>query len=682
MMNLITETHIAPSGEERVLLLPDWSTFDVSTVVEEAIMLFDQGRALADSIASLAHPAFHTVVLPWEAQHEKLVLVAGTLSHLKGVMSGDMPDVLDVADRVTELYAAYDNDISMHVGLYRAYVAVRDNTSHFASLSDDERRIVTETIRQFELSGVGLPPETLVTMKQLRERASALSVSYENNIQRYTDAWFCHVTDASEFDGIPASDRERMKQEAVSRQLTGWVITLQFPDVIAVLMYANHRPLRKHVADARRMIGSTPEWDNTQVSKDILVNAHAQARLLGFEHYAQFSLEPKMARGVGVLGVQSFLRAVHGRAFPKASEEYARLTAYAQDKLGISTLEAHDFLYAERILREEMYALDLEEVRAYIPFTKAMEAISSITQKTFGFSLLKRTDIPTWHPSVVFYELRDEAGALRGAFYADMYARKGKRSGAWMDTLVTSRRTPNGTLVPVAYLVCNAPVPGESGEAYLTHDELVTLFHEFGHTFHLVSAEPVHTDLSMNNVEWDTVELPSQWMENYAWVPDVLRSLSAHRDTGLSMSDEMIAKLLSSRHFHTGLSTVRQLRFSLYDLELYSTPPDDALDPTALWHSMGDLDVRPTHPNDKGVNNFRHIMSGGYSAGYFSYMWALALVAQAWEPFESDPMNREVGARFHREIIAPGASRPMEESFESFCGKLNPDALSRYLGLL
>ncbi len=680
-MNTRTEIHTAPSGEHRVLRLPDWGSFRTDTIVSEVEALHDEGYKLAETIASLAQPTFQEVVLPIEDLNDRMAMVIGPLEHLKGVMSADIPEIVRVADRVSELQSAFSAKMALHVGLYRAYVAIRDG-EQFHALSDDEKRIITESIRKRELSGVGLPEDEKAQLTQVYEETARFSTQYENNIQDSTDAWHYVVVDVSELDGVPADDIARMAEEAVMRKEKGWVITLQMPDVMAILMYAKNRALRARVADARREIACHGAYDNIPVSKKILALAHKQAKILGFSQYAELSLEPKMARQGGVAGVQNFLMGLHAYAFPKAQAEYVLYEEFARTRLGITDPAPHDFLFVERLMQEEQYAIDHEALRAYMPFSKAMEAIAHIVQATFGLTLVKRTDVSVWHPSVVFYELRDSVGALRGAFYADMYARKGKRSGAWMDTLTTSRRTKDGTLVPVAFLVSNAPTPQSGQEAYLAHDEIVTLFHEFGHTFHLIAGEPVYRSLSMNHVEWDTVELPSQWMENYAWEPEVLTRMSAHRETGQPLPREMIDRLLSSRHFHTGLSTVRQLRFALYDMKLYSTyDPEAPLDPVAVWHDMDGLDVRTTHPDERMVTNFRHIMSGGYSAGYFSYMWALGLVAQAWEPFAQNPFDREAGRRYHREIIAPGASRPMQESFERFVGPLRPEALSRYLGL-
>jgi oligopeptidase A len=419
----------------------------------------------------------------------------------------------------------------------------------------------------------------------------------------------------------------------------------------------------------------------------LIKNADAKAKLLGYPSYAHQSLVRKLAASVGVLGVRKFNEDIAALARPKAQAEYEAMKAFAKEKLGIEELAPWDFMYVDEKMRQSLYTLDNEEVRKYFPFERVMKGLAFLIKSIYGVTMLENSHASVWHPSVKFYELYDEAGVLRGAFYADMYAREGKQPGAWMDVLLASRKLSDGVVIPVAYLVCNARKPGDGKEAYLTHDEVQTLFHEFGHTEHHVLGLSEYQDQSMNHVEWDTVELPSQLFECWTWEPELLRLMTAHEETMSPIPEDLVTRMLDAKFFNTGLFSLRQATYGFFDWELYSNyDAQNPVDPNALWKNVAaTMDVRPLDEVNCFPNSFKHIFSGGYSAGYFSYMWALGLSADTFLSFkeEGDIFSRKVGQRLLDEIIAPGSERPMAESFEIFRGrKLDPKALAVHLGLL
>jgi oligopeptidase A len=481
-----------------------------------------------------------------------------------------------------------------------------------------------------------------------------------------------------------------MQEAAKEKSLEGWLITLQQPDMMAVLTFAQSSQLREEVQRAYLTVASElsgeGRWDNAPVMQGILRNAYEHAKLLGRSQYAELSLATKMAASVGVDGVRKFIDDLIARARPKALLEFAAMKKFAAEKLGITDFKPWDFLYVYEHMMQDLYAVDQEKVREYFPFEKVISGLATLLERIYGVNMVE-TQVSVWREGVKFYEVYDAHGVLRGALYADMYAREGKKSGAWMDTLVSSRKLPEGMQIPVAYLNCNASRPTEGGDAYLTHDDVITLFHESGHVFHHLMGLTDHPDLSMNHVEWDTVELPSQFLENWCWDKEMLVLMSEHKVTKETIPDDLIARMLAAKFFNTGLFTLRQLCLGYFDMELYSRyDPATPVDPNVLWKEVAStIEVRPSHPDSRFPNSFGHIFAGGYSAGYFSYMWALGLAADARAVFDEagDIFSRTVGERFVAEVLAPGSSRPMAESFRRFRGRdLDPDALAIHLGLL
>ncbi len=691
MMKFTHTTTTTPSGKKRILALPDWSTFAIDTVIPELEVLFARGRKLADDIALLPDPTFADIVPPFEEIDAAISSVAGPVRHLKATMLKSYPGIQELEKQVAVLGTNYGTDMAFHEGLYAAYKRLRDG-AHFASLKEQERYLIERTIRDFELAGVSLSPEKKAALKALNEEGTELSTKFSNNDQDSTDAWSMVLPDATRLVGVPKDDRDRMENAQKEKGGAGFLVTLQQPDAVAILTYAEDRALREIVAGAWVTTGSefsSPDgkWDNGPVTRAIVENAHKSAQVLGYTTYAEVSLAKKMAASVGVAGVQAFLDELGSLAKKKAMQEFETMQRFASERLGIAKIESWDMAFVEERMRKELYTIDSEEVRQYFPFTKVMEGLSYTLKQLFDLTLVLRADVVAWHPEVVFYELRDADGVRCGSFYADMYAREGKRPGAWMDVLLAARETPEGMIEPVAYLNCNASRSSDGADAYLMHDQVETLFHEFGHTFHHVAGRSELLDLSMEGVEWDTVEWPSQFMENWTWEEDALKLMTAKKGSGEPIPKELIDRMNAVRHFNTGLATWRQVMFGLYDWELYSHYDVNApIDPMALWWKMyREMDFRPIHPNNRFPDGFHHIFGGGYGAGYFSYNWALGLAADSFLKFKEvgDIFSRTVGMLYLNEVIAPGSSRPMSESFRKFRGRdLDPKALAIHLGLL
>ncbi len=691
MMNYTHTWKTFPNGVKRVLTLPDWTSFAVDTIIPELTPLLLEGRALADEIAAKPIPAFHDLVTRFENLGEEISLIYGPLSHLKSVEKKTYPGIEEVHQEATQLLTDYGTDISLHEGLYKALVRYAES-AEFAALGHKEQYLITHSIKDFELAGVALPPEKKVELKRLNTEGADLGVTFSAHVQDSSDVWEKIVTDVTLLAGIPEDDLEAMAESAKVKGKTGWRITMQVPVYIAVVTYADNRELRKEVYRAFNnratvLPDGDAKFDNAPVMAALLKNADESAKLLGYPTYADYSLVKKMAASVGVEGVRDFNQKLAALARPKAEAELHAIETFAKDKLGLDTFEVWDFAYVEEKMRQELYQLDSEAVRKYFPYTKVMQGFAALLKSVFGVTLVENTNASVWHPTVKVYDLFDDTGVQRGTFYADMFAREGKKDGAWMDVLIASRKLGDGTVIPVAYLNCNGRMSVGGKEAYLLHDDVVTLFHEAGHTLHHVLGLSEYQEQSMEHVEWDTVELPSQLLENWTWEPEMLRLMSAHEDTGEVIPDDVIERMIAAKNFNTGMISLRQFLYGAFDWELYSRyDPASPVDPNVLWRDMVKrIDVRPLDATTHFPNAFSHIFAGGYSAGYFSYMWALGLAADAYLPFKEagDIFSRVVGDRLLREIIAPGSERPMAESFEAYRGrKLDPKALAIHLALI
>lgn len=633
--------------------------------------------------------ATSTETVTWENYASKLEDIEERLSrawsqvgHVNAVVnSPEMREAYnDNLSKLTDFYA----DLSQDERLYAKYRTLR-NSQQFDALTDTQKKIVENELRDFRLGGAELPVQQKARFKEIQEELSKLSSKFEENVLDNTNDYALYMHDAEALKGIPADVLEAAADAAKAEDKTGWKFTLHFPSYLPVLQYADNRELRETLYRAyatRASEFSKPEWDNTPIIAQILKLRHEAAQLLGFDNYAELSVATKMADSAQ--HVKTFLQDLAAKAKPFALRDKIELEEYAA-KLGIKDMQAWDVSYVSEKLREDKYAFSDLEVKQYFPESKVLAGLFRVVETIFGIHVNK-SSAPVWHQDASFYDIKDHQGELIGQFYLDLYARNNKRGGAWMDEAITRRKSAGGITKPVAYLTCNFSAPVGDKPALFTHDEVLTMFHEFGHGLHHMLTEVDDYSVSgIKGVEWDAVELPSQFMENFCWEWEVLRHMTAHVETGEQLPRALFDKMVAAKNFQAGMQTVRQIEFSLFDIRLHSEfDPHGTTTALDLIEQVRDevAVVRPPKWN-RFPHNFTHVFSGGYAAGYYSYKWAEVLSADAYSMFEEDGvLSREAGQRYWQEILAKGGSRSAMESFAAFRGREpNIDALLRHNGM-
>jgi oligopeptidase A len=536
---------------------------------------------------------------------------------------------------------------------------------------------------------VALDEDKKQRYREISQQLSSLSSKYSDNILDATNAWFKQITQLDALAGIPESGLEMAQQAAKQRNLEGWVFTLDFPSYYSVLAYADNRELRAELYRAYTTraseLGANPAWDNTQTMRDILRLRQEEAELLGFANYAEVSLAMKMAETTQE--VVAFLEDLAKRSKPFAELEFAEVRTFAQEQLGMNEVQAWDVTYISEKMKEARFDFSEEDLKPYFPVGKVVQGLFSLVERLYKVRIQQATEVDTWHPDVSFYQVFDVDGSLRAEFYLDLYARQHKRGGAWMSDYCGRFKRKAGLQVPVAFMTCNGTPPVGDKPALFTHDEVVTLFHEFGHGLHHMLTTVDYPDIAgINGVEWDAVELPSQFMENWCWEPEVLRMISGHWQTAEPLPTELFNKMQAARHFQTAMMMVRQLEFALFDMRLHLDP--QAAEPGHLEQIQAEVRhavavINPP-PFNRMVHSFSHIFAGGYAAGYYSYKWAEVLSADAYARFEEEGLfSAEVGQAFLEEILQVGGSRPAMDSFIAFRGrKPQIEALLRHSGLV
>ena len=667
--------------------LPRFDAIEPDHVVPAVDALLAQQRAAIDALVSGAVPrTWDGVMQPQEDLDDRLSRAWAPVSHLHSVR--DTPALRDAYGEALEKITDWETELGQNRDLYEAVRAVRDGAG-FAALTPVQQRIVTESIRDFELSGVALEEPARSRYREIANELSKLSTEFEQALLDATDAWHLDVADAGALAGLPDSALALLRQYAQEAGTEGWRITLQHPSYVAVLTHADDRALRHTVyeAYATRASDQGPHagrFDNAPRIERIMALRHEAAGLLGFPNAAEESLATKMAaESARVLG---FLRDLAARAKPVAERELAELAVFARDTLGIDALAPWDVAYASEKLRIARYALAEEELKPYFPAERAIEGVFAVSERLFGVRFAARGGVPSWHPDVRYYDVLDAGGAVLAGVYLDLYARSGKRGGAWMDVCRTRRRHAGGVQQPVAFLTCNFAPPAGELPSLLTHDDVVTLFHEFGHGLHhLLTEVDFPSAAGIAGVEWDAVELPSQFMENFCWHRGTLDLFARHWRSGAPLPDDLFRRMTAARHFQAGLFLVRQLEFALFDFRLHLE-----YDPTQGARALPLLEevrreVAVVHPPSwhRFPHSFSHIFAGGYGAGYYSYLWAEVLSADAFARFEeAGVLDRGTGEAFRRAVLAVGGSRPALESFIAFRGREpDPTALLRSYGL-
>nr|WP_186343823.1 oligopeptidase A [Pseudomonas peli] len=648
-------------------------------------------QILADNRAAMsrlleqqaADPSWDGLVLALDELGARLGQAWSPVSHLNAVCNS--PELRAAYEACLPKLSEYWTEIGQNQPLFQAYQALAE--SHAAAGFDVAQQTILEhALRDFRLSGIDLPAEQQKRYGEIQMKLSELASKFSNQLLDATQAWTKHVTDEAALDGLTESAKAQMKQAAEAKSLDGWLISLEFPSYFAVMTYANDRALREelYAAYCTRASDQGPnagQNDNGPVMQEILALRQELAKLLGFGNYAELSLASKMAETTDQ--VLSFLRDLGVRGKPFAEQDLRELQAFAAEQ-GCNELQSWDVGYYSEKLREQRYSISQEILRAYFPIDKVLTGLFAIVEKLYGIQINELSGFDTWHPDVRLFEIT-ENGAHVGRFFFDLYARANKRGGAWMDGARDKRRTADGTLIsPVANLVCNF-TPAVGGKpALLTHDEVTTLFHEFGHGLHHLLTRVEHAGASgINGVAWDAVELPSQFMENWCWEPEGLALISGHYETGEPLPQDLLDKMLAAKNFQSGLMMVRQIEFSLFDFELHATHGDGRSVLDVLEGIRQEVSVLRPPAYNRFPNSFAHIFAGGYAAGYYSYKWAEVLSADAFSKFEEEGVfNSATGQAFREAILARGGSQAPMVLFVDFRGREpSIDALLRHLGL-
>ncbi|TXH91894.1 MAG: oligopeptidase A [Pseudomonas sp.] len=654
--------------------------------VEPAIeqILADSRAAIAELLKTQqANPSWDGLVLALDELNARLGRAWSPVSHLNAVCNN--AELRAAYEACLPRLSEYWTEMGQNRPLFEAYDALAKSPAA-AGFDVAQKTILEHALRDFRLSGIDLPAEQQQRYGEIQMKLSELGSKFSNQLLDATQAWTKHITDEAALAGLTDSAREQMAQAAQAKELDGWLITLEFPSYYAVMTYADDRALREEVYTAycTRASDQGPnsgQHDNGPVMAEILDLRQELARLLGFAHYSELSLASKMAENTDQ--VLHFLRDLAVRSKPFAAQDLEELKAFAAEQ-GVSDLQSWDVGYFSEKLRQQRYSISQEEVRAWFPIDKVLSGLFAIVQKLYGIEIAELKDFDTWHPDVRLFEIR-ENGAHVGRFFFDLYARANKRGGAWMDGARDKRRGADGKLVsPVANLVCNF-TPAVGGKpALLTHDEVTTLFHEFGHGLHHLLTRVEHAGASgINGVAWDAVELPSQFMENWCWEPEGLALISGHYESGEPLPQALLDKMLAAKNFQSGLMMVRQLEFSLFDFELHATHGDGRSVLQVLEGIRDEVAVVRPPAFNRFANSFAHIFAGGYAAGYYSYKWAEVLSADAFSKFEEDGvLNPATGRAFREAILARGGSQAPMVLFVDFRGREpSIDALLRHLGL-
>ena len=664
--------------------LPRFAEFKPESVTPALDQLLAENRALADDLRNQdAVPDWENFIAPLDDGNERLRRAWGQVAHLNAVMnSQQLRDVYNAnLPRITQ----YFSELAQDETLYGKYKALRASDA-FLRLTDAQKKVIDNELRDFRLGGAELPSAEKARFKQVIEKLAGSSSKFNDNVLDATNAYELIVADRQRLAGIPGDVLEVAGEAAAQAGKPGWKFTLHMPSYLPVMQYAQDRSLREQMYRAyvtRAAEFGESGWDNSAIIVDILRLRREQSLMLGFANFAELSLQPKMADSSQQ--VLDFLEELAQRARPFAQRDLAELKEFATRQLGLEDLQPWDMAYASEKLRVARYAFSDQEVKQYFPEDQVLAGMFRVVETLYGFQI-KPDEAPRWQQDVRFFAIRNRSGELIGQFFLDLYARPSKRGGAWMDDAITRRRKRSGLQTPVAYLNCNFSAPLSGKAALFTHDEVITLFHEFGHGLHhLLTQVEVLGVSGINGVEWDAVELPSQFMENFCWEWEVLQNMTRHVETGSSLPRELFEKMVAAKNFQSGMQTVRQLEFAIFDMRLHSDfDPNGQMTPLQLVDEVrrGVAVLFPPAYN-RFPNSFSHIFGGGYAAGYYSYKWAEVLSADAYSLFEErGVLNASVGNRFREEILAAGGSRPALESFIAFRGrKPRIDALLRHNGM-
>ncbi|HFZ1795262.1 TPA: oligopeptidase A [Serratia marcescens] len=668
--------------------LPPFSAIRPEDIVPAVQSALADCRAAVERVVAQPGPfTWDNLCQPLAESDDRLSRIWSPIGHLNSVKNS--LELRAAYEQALPLLSEYGTWVGQHEGLYQAYRSLKEGAA-FEALSVPQRKAVDNALRDFELSGIGLSADKQQRYGEIVARLSELGSTYSNNVLDATMGWSKLITDEAELSGLPESALAQAQAMAQAKEQDGWLLTLDMPSYLPVLTYADNRALREEMyrAFATRASDQGPnagKWDNSEVMAETLALRHELAQLLGFDTYADKSLATKMAESPEqVIG---FLSDLAKRARPQAEQELAQLRAFAKQHYGVDELEAWDITYYGEKQKQHLFSISDEQLRPYFPEQRVVEGLFEVVKRIYGITAKERKDVETWHPDVRFFDLFDANGELRGSFYLDLYARENKRGGAWMDDCVGSLRKADGTLQkPVAYLTCNFNRPLGDQPALFTHNEVTTLFHEFGHGLHHMLTQIDTAGVSgINGVPWDAVELPSQFMENWCWEPEALAFISGHYQSGEPLPKAMLDKLLAAKNYQAALFILRQLEFGLFDFRMHFeyNPEKGAQILPTLAEVKKMVAVVPSPSWGRFPHAFSHIFAGGYAAGYYSYLWAEVLSADAYSRFEEEGIfNAETGKSFLDNILSRGGSEEPMALFKRFRGREPQlDAMLRHYGI-
>lgn len=620
---------------------------------------------------------------PLDQLDDRLGQAWSPVGHMNAVVNSEA--LRDAYNGCLPLLSEYSTRLGQNRQLFEAYQSLADS-EEFNKLDSAQQKVINDNLRDFRLAGVALEDDKKARYGEIKKQLSELTSKFSDNVLDATMAWSKLITDESELAGLPESALAGAKQLAESKEKEGWLLNLDFPSYFPVMTYCDNRELRKEVytAFSTRASDQGPnagEFDNTKNIQEILKLRHELAQLLGFDNYAEYSLATKMAESPDK--VIEFLEDLAAKSKPQAEKELAELKAFAKETFGAEELEAWDVGYYGEKLRQQRYAISQEELRPWFPAEKAISGMFEVVNRLYGIEFETVNNVDTWHKDVRFFNITRK-GEVIGRFYLDLYAREHKRGGAWMDVCRSRWKQDDKLQLPVAYLTCNFTPPVGDKPALLTHDEVVTLFHEFGHGLHHMLTKVDYAAISgISGVAWDAVELPSQFMENWCWEKEGLAIISGHFETGEPLPEEMLDKLLAAKNFQSAMMMVRQLEFSLFDFKLHKEYRENIDVQSVLNEVRKQVAVVIPPSFNRFQNSFSHIFAGGYAAGYYSYKWAEVLSADAFSRFEEEGIfNRNTGESFLHEVLEKGGSAEPMELFVNFRGREPQiDALLRHSGI-
>ncbi|MFE8115094.1 oligopeptidase A [Brenneria goodwinii] len=668
--------------------LPPFSKIKTEDIVPAVKDALEACRQTVENVVAQPGPfTWDNLCQPLADSDDRLGRIFSPIGHLNAVKNS--PELRSAYEQCLPLLSEHSTWVGQHAGLYQAYRSLKEG-EHYAAMSVAQKKAVDNALRDFELSGIGLPPEKQKRYGEIAARQSELGSQFSNNVLDATMGWSKLITDVSELEGMPESALAAAKAQAEAKEQDGWLLTLDMPSYLPVMTYCANQALREEMyrAYTTRASDQGPnagKWDNSDIMAEKLALRHELAQLLGFASYAHKSLATKMAENPQQ--VIDFLSDLAKRARPQAEEELAQLRAFAKEHYGVEELQPWDISYYSEQQKQHLYSISDEQLRPYFPEQRVVEGLFEVVKRIYGITAKERKDVDVWHPEVRFFDLFDENGELRGSFYLDLYAREHKRGGAWMDDCVGRLRKGDGELQkPVAYLTCNFNRPVNGKPALFTHDEVTTLFHEFGHGLHhMLTRIDTAGVAGISGVPWDAVELPSQFMENWCWEPEALAFISGHYETGEPLPQELLDKMLAAKNYQAALFILRQLEFGLFDFRLHAEfdPAKGAQILPTLAEVKAQVAVVPSPSWGRFPHAFSHIFAGGYAAGYYSYLWADVLAADAYSRFQEEGIfNRATGQSFLDNILSRGGSEEPMVLFKRFRGR-EPrlDAMLRHYGI-